>query len=332
MTVAAVNCNCPPVVPPTNCGPTWEVTALNSAAGTASIKLDNGYRLEINEHSSQIKIINTNCNETTTIWGDPHVDWNGQPGDEGRFFGNTSFVLADGTKITVNTVPWNAAKTEWLAENVVVTKGNQSLVIDGIAQIGKGDVRVYQGLNGQALDKFVDDGKLTVFENANGIGWVTAKGGNQIATQADFNKTIVKAGEANTHDLCKQLETLYKCAPPVVKPPVCPPIGIHPPPVCPPKPPVVHPPVCPPTPPHCPPTKCESWLEALASVWGKKLDQQADKIKDLANQLQNCNPDDKPSVTAQLTAAAQQFQLLSTQSSTMMNALSQGLTTISRNG
>jgi len=217
--------------------------------------------------------------------------------------------LADGTKITVNTVPWNAAKTEWLAENVVITKGNQSLVIDGIAQNAKGDVKVYQGLNGQALDNFVADGKLTVYENTNGIGWVTARGGNQLATQTDFNKTIVAAGEANTHDLCKQLETLYKCPPPVVRPPVCPP-----------------------TPPHCPPARCESWLEALASVWGKKLDQQADKIKDLAAQLQNCNPDDKPSVTAQLTAAAQQFQLLSTQSSTMMNALSQGLTTISRNG
>ena len=307
MTVAAVNCNCLPVVPPAGCKPTWELTALNTAGGTASIKLDNGYRLEINEHRSEIKIINTNCNETTTIWGDPHVDWNGQPGDEGRFFGNTTFALADGTKITVNTVPWNAAKTEWLAENVVITKGNQSMVIDGIAQITKGDLKINQGLNGYALDKLVDDGKLTVYENTNGIGWVTAKGGNQIATQADFNKTIVKAGETNTHDLHKQLETLYKCPPPVVRPPVCPP-----------------------TPPHCPPAKCESWLEALAAVWGKKLDQQADKIKDLANQLQNCNPDDKPSVTAQLTAAAQQFQLLSTQSSTMMNALSQGLTTISR--
>jgi hypothetical protein len=312
MTIAAVNCNCPPVVPPTNCGPTWEVSALNAAAGTASIKLDNGYRLEINEHSSQIKIINTNCNETTTIWGDPHVDWNGVAGDEGRFFGNTSFVLADGTKITVNTVPWNAAKTEWLAENVVITKGNQSMVIDGIAQNAKGDVKVYQGLNGQALDKFVDDGKLTVYENTNGIGWVTAKGGNQLATQTDFNKTIVKAGEANTHDLCKQLETLYHCGP---KPR---------PPVCPYEPPVVHPPVC-------PPVKCQSWLEALASVWGKKLDDQAGKITDIAKKLQNCNPDDKPSITAELTVAAQQFQLLSTQSSTMMNALSQGLQSLARN-
>jgi len=308
MTIAAVNCNCPPVVPPTNCGPTWEVSALNAAAGTASIKLDNGYRLEINEHSSQIKIINTNCNETTTIWGDPHVDWNGVAGDEGRFFGNTSFVLADGTKITVNTVPWNAAKTEWLAENVVITKGNQSMVIDGIAQNAKGDVKVYQGLNGQALDKFVDDGKLTVYENTNGIGWVTAKGGNQLATQTDFNKTIVKAGEANTHDLCKQLETLYHCG-----------TGGgggggggH---------------GCIPT----PPGKCMSWLEALSSVWGKKLDDQAGKITDIAKKLQNCSPDDKPSITAELTVAAQQFQLLSTQSSTMMNALSQGLQTLARN-
>ena len=184
------------------------------------------------------------------------------------------------------------------------------------AQIAKGDLKVYQGLNGAALDKLVGDGKLTVFENTNGIGWVTSKGGNQIATQADFNKTIVKPGEANTHDLCKQLDTLFKCAP-APKPP-CPPI--------------VKPPVCPPEPPHCPPVKCQSWLEALGSLWGKKLDSQADKIKDLATKLQNCNPDDKPSVTAELTVAAQQFQLLAQQSSTMMNALGQGLTTISRAG
>jgi hypothetical protein len=104
--------------------------------------------------------------------------------------------------------------------------------------------------------------------------------------------------------------------PPVIKPPVCPP----------------EPPHCPPQPPHCPPVKCQSWLEALGSLWGKKLDAQADKIKDLANKLQNCKPDEKPSVTAELTVAAQQFQLLSQQSSTMMNALGQGLTTISRAG
>jgi hypothetical protein len=321
--VTAPNCACPPP-PPVNCAPTWHINSVDTAKGTASINLDNGYKLEINEHSSQIKIINTNCNETTTIWGDPHVDWNGKPGDEGRFFGNSTFQLADGTKITVNTVPWNAAKTEWLAENVVVTKGNQSLVIDGIAQKDKGDLKVYQGLNGAALDKLVGDGKLTVFENTNGIGWVTSKGGNKIATQADFNKTIVKPGEANTHDLNKQLATLFNCGP-KPKPPVCPPV-IKPP-VCPPE-----PPHCPPQPPHCPPVKCQSWLEALGSLWGKKLDAQADKIKDLANKLQNCKPDEKPSVTAELTVAAQQFQLLSQQSSTMMNALGQGLTTISRAG
>jgi hypothetical protein len=74
-----------------------------------------------------------------------------------------------------------------------------------------------------------------------------------------------------------------------------------------------------------------SWLEALSSVWGKKLDDQAGKITDIAKKLQNCSPDDKPSITAELTVAAQQFQLLSTQSSTMMNALSQGLQSLARN-
>lgn len=224
------------------CLPTWQITALNTGntttAGTASVRLDNGYRLDFDEARSQIRIVNTNNHETTTIWGDPHVDWNGVAGEEGRFFGNTTFVLADDTKITINTVPANAGRTAWLAENVVVTKGNQSLIVDGLAQTTRGDLRIHQGLNGRELDRLVGDGKLTVHENAHGIGWTTEQGGNRLITQADFDRTRVGPQEPNAHDLARQLATLYHgnpgAHPPVTTHPVCPPVTIQP--VCPPKP------------------------------------------------------------------------------------------------
>ncbi|MBU6272128.1 MAG: DUF1521 domain-containing protein, partial [Betaproteobacteria bacterium] len=164
---APITPNCPTVPPPVCNKPTWQITAQNSGSatqgGTMTVKLDNGYELQFSENSSQIKIIN-NCTqppEVTTIWGDPHVDWNGRPGDEGRFFGTATFVLADDTKITINTVPYNNGN-EWLANNVVVTKGDQALIVDGLAQTTKGDFKVYQGMNGKELDKLVGDGKLTV--------------------------------------------------------------------------------------------------------------------------------------------------------------------------
>jgi hypothetical protein len=225
------------------CLPSWQITVLDSGSastpGTASIQLDNGFRLDINEARSEIRIVNTNNHETTTIWGDPHVDWNGKPGAEGRFFGNMSFVLADDTKITINTIPASpGSRSEWLAENVVVTKGNQSLIIDGLAQTTKGDLRVYQGSNGRELDRLVGDGRLTVYENAHGIGWTTEQGGNKLVTQADFDRTRVSANQSNAHDLTRQLQTLYHgnpiAQPPAKQPhPGCLPVTVQP--VCPPK-------------------------------------------------------------------------------------------------
>lgn len=315
MTVAATSANNCNTVSPTCNKPTWQITSQNSGSattgGTMTVKLDNGYELQFSENSSQIKIIN-NCTtppEVTTIWGDPHVDWNGVAGDEGRFFGTATFVLADDTKITVNTVPYNNGN-EWLANNVVVTKGDQSLIVDGLAQTTKGDFKVYQGMNGKELDKLVGDGKLTVYENANGIGWVTTKGGCVLAKQSDFDKTKVCADDPKAPDLCKQLETLYGCD----KPGGggggggdCDNDGGK----------------------HC----CPSWLEIIAGKWGDLLDSQAKKLEELAKKLQECTDDKlRPSITQELTVASQQFQLYSTQAMTMTNSLSQALQSLARAG
>ena len=77
---------------------------------------------------------------------------------------------------------------------------------------------------------------------------------------------------------------------------------------------------------------CATWFEILAGAWGTTLDDQAEKLEDLASKLQNCSDADRPSYAAQLTAAATQFQIFSTQAMTHINSIGQGLQTISRAG
>jgi hypothetical protein len=210
------HCLAPPT--PTNCAPTWDLrqitTGVPGAAGTATIALDNGYRLEICESNSQIRIINGTCDETTTVWGDSAVDWHGEPGSEGRFSGAMTFVLADSTKITLSTSRAHPG-AEQQVDNIVVTRGEQSMIVDGLAAASLGDLRVHQGLQGYALDRLVSDGRVRVYENINGIGWVTSRDGHVAATSADLARPAPCAPEPKRPMLCQQLATMYHgCQPP----------------------------------------------------------------------------------------------------------------------
>jgi hypothetical protein len=164
-------------------------------------------------------------------------------------------------------------------------------------------------MNGKELDKLVGDGKLTVYENANGIGWVTTKGGYVLAKQSDFDKTKVCADDPKAPDLCKQLETLYGCGKPGGGGDCDDDHGggdKH---------------------------RCPSWLEIIAGKWGDLLDSQAKKLEELAKKLQDCTDDKlRPSITQELTVASQQFQLYSTQAMTMTNSLSTALQSLARAG
>ncbi len=60
-------------------------------------------RLEIDERNSEMTIFNETTGESTRIWADPHVDVNGD--HKFDFYGTTTFELANGTKITINTEP-----------------------------------------------------------------------------------------------------------------------------------------------------------------------------------------------------------------------------------
>lgn len=161
-------------------------TATLGQNGTGSVDLGDGYTLRLNERNSEIVIHNANTNETTRIWGDPHVDFNGKRIFD--FWGTTTFTLENGTKITIETEQWRGNPNEYVASKVIVTNGSQGLVIDGISQNRLGDLSITTGHNGYALDAAHRDG-FTLHENATGAGWRTEAG--TVATQRDLNATRV---------------------------------------------------------------------------------------------------------------------------------------------
>ena len=124
--------------------------------------------------------------ERTRIWGDPHVDVDGKHAFD--FWGTTTFTLENGTKITVNTEQWQGNTNAYVASQVVITKGSNAMIIDGISQNKLGDLKITQSNDGYAIDAATRDG-FTLNENECGSGWRTESG--NIATQKDLDATRV---------------------------------------------------------------------------------------------------------------------------------------------
>jgi len=159
-------------------------TAAMPESGKAEIDLGDGNTLSINEASSEVVIRDADGN-ATRIWGDPHVNYNGK--HIGDFWGTTTFVLENGTKITINTETskWNNMT---YAEQIVVTRGDQTLVIDGVSEQTKGDLKVSLGGDGYALDAAHDDGLVIKENDGASSGWTSSITGSAVG-QADFNLT-----------------------------------------------------------------------------------------------------------------------------------------------
>lgn len=171
---------CMPCIPE----PRANWTVQTTGQSTANIDLGDGYKLQIDERSSQMTILNTATGQSTRIWGDPHVDVNGQ--HKFDFWGTTTFTLANGTKITINTEQWNGNPNAYVASQVVITKGQNAIIVDGISQNRIGDLAISMSNNGYAVDAAHRDG-FTIHEG--GGSWQTECG--RTVTQAEANITAV---------------------------------------------------------------------------------------------------------------------------------------------
>lgn len=160
-------------------------TATVGSGGQGSIDLGDGYTLGLNENNSEITIKNANTGETTQIWGDPHVNVDGQHAFD--FWGTTTFTLENGTKITIDTEQFAGNPDMYVASGVTITKGNQAIEVKGISQNTLGDLSITQSNQGRKVDNQTRDG-FVLHENAKGSGWRTETTG-KVATQADLDAT-----------------------------------------------------------------------------------------------------------------------------------------------
>lgn len=71
-----------------------------------------------------------------------------------------------------------------------------------------------------------------------------------------------------------------------------------------------------------------SWFEAMADAWGKALDNQANKISDMSNEL--VDGIDSPRQVSLLTAESLRMQFLSNSSHTAITAVGSSLETMAR--
>jgi hypothetical protein len=137
--------------------PTWEVKDGAKAGGLPKeIQLDNGYKLSLEGENMAWSVTGPD-GTTSRIWGDPHV----AEGDGGAwdFMQDGTFLLDDGTKVSVGVKQWGGNPNVTVSDSLTITRGNQALTVTGIATNDPTQIKISgPNLDGVALDKATNDG------------------------------------------------------------------------------------------------------------------------------------------------------------------------------
>ena len=169
-----------------------------TGSGTATLDLGDGYTLRINQANSEIDLVDSNTGNTTTVWGDPHMGMNGND-NQFQFKGNVTLNLPDGTKITLQTTPWQSNPNAYLVQNVIVTRGSQALVVNDMDQnsaaAGKMTVQQYDGA-GQ-LERLLNPDGTELYLNSAGNGWDVLQDGLYLRPMTEQDLENGDAAQAN---------------------------------------------------------------------------------------------------------------------------------------
>lgn len=163
-----------------------------TADGKVQFENDN-YRITADDNN-EVMIHNKATGENYRIWGDPHVEVDGKHAFD--FWGQTTFVLDDGTRVTIATTPWNEGHNG-------ATVASQVTILDGGGQYGAHIEGVDSNTRGDLgfvdIDVTGGTGRLTsnvregnvLQENENGRGFVAVNGEGKLrgVDQAFINAT-----------------------------------------------------------------------------------------------------------------------------------------------
>lgn len=162
--------------------------------GKAVFENDN-YRISAGDNN-EVFIQNKNTGETYRAWGDPHMDIDGK--HEFDFWGTTTFLLDDGTKVTIETTPWAGNANATISSKVTITNGDYGVQITGVDTNTMGDLAIDEGNGwGGLVDLAVDDGNVLV-ENTFGKGFLAMDSSGKIrqVDQQYINETDLLKGGA----------------------------------------------------------------------------------------------------------------------------------------
>lgn len=156
---------------------------------------NDSYRITAGDDNS-VNIFNKKTGETYQVWGDPHVNVDGQHSFD--FWGTTTFQLDDGTKVTINTTPWKNDPSQTLSSKVTITNGDYGVQITGVDTNTQGDLAFEEAAGlGALADWAVADGNV-LHENPNGRGFLgmDASGRLRAVDQQYINETDLAKGGA----------------------------------------------------------------------------------------------------------------------------------------
>lgn len=138
------------------------ITATRSTTDphVMTVNLGTQWTLFIDERNSQIIIQNNATGgRSTRIWGDPHVDLNNDGTTDFDFWNQTTFNLEGGGKITFETEPWQGNPAMYVVRRIIVTYGDDAMMVDGISQNALNDLGYTDFIDrGIAIDAALADG------------------------------------------------------------------------------------------------------------------------------------------------------------------------------
>lgn len=183
--------------------------ASTSMQGGQAVFENDNYRITAAD-ANRVEITNKKTGENYVVWGDPHVNVDGQHAFD--FWGTTTFKLDDGTKLTFETVP--AGNDMTLPSKLTITNGDYGVRISGIDTNQRGDLKIDEAKGwGQTLDGVTDDGNV-LLENANGKGFVAVDSNGKLVqvNQSYINGTDLQKGGAAAAAAAQQQQQLQQLA------------------------------------------------------------------------------------------------------------------------